>query len=178
MIHRHALRLLVLAATLAGLGAAWASTPTCEALLDEFATTFDDATAYRVSVAVLQGDSEVAYELAQQTRRPDGSWASETIERRGLRRPGNAGAQDGEGTFGDVPLACDGHELEEVEGGDVVLTLPGREGDEGAITGWSLRFERLGPRWLPSELVADFEATIVFIPVRGRFVTVLSNWRF
>lgn len=175
---RPAVRLLALVLAAALAGAAWASTPTCEALAEALQDAFDDAVAYRVAVAVEQGDREVAYELAQQTRLDDGSWASETIERRGLRRPSGAGQQDGESTFGDVPLSCEGHEIHENDDGETVLTLPGREGEEGAITGWSIRFERAAQRWLPRELIADFEARIVFIPVRGRFVTTLSDWRF
>jgi len=159
-------------------GVAWASTPTCDTLVESFQGAFDDAVAYRVAVAVEQGEREVAYELAQQTRLDDGSWTSETIERRGLRRPSGTGQQDGQSTFGDVPLSCDGHEIHENDEGETVLTLPGREGEEGAITGWSIRFERTAQRWLPLELIADFEARIVFIPVRGRFVTTLSDWRF
>lgn len=167
---------LFLAAAFAS--AAWASTPTCATLVDDFQSSFDDAVAYRVAVAVEQGDREVAYELAQQTRLDDGSWESETIERRGLRRPTDSGRQDGDATFGDVPIDCEGHEIRENDDGEVVLTLPAREGDESAITGWSIRFDRSAQRWLPLELIADFEARIVFIPVRGRFVTTLTDWRF
>lgn len=170
--------LLALLLTIPFVGVAWASTPSCETLVDAFRASFDDAFAYRVAVAVEQGEREVAYELAQQTRRDDGSWDSETIERRGLRRPSDAGRQDGQASFGDVPFDCDGHEIRETDAGELVLSLPGREGDEGAITGWSVRFDRAAQRWLPRELIADFEARIVFIPVRGRFVTTLSDWRF
>lgn len=155
-----------------------AASPTCEALVEELRAAFDDASAYQVGVSVEQGSREIAYELAQQTRAADGSWTSETIERRGLRRPGNAGEQDGEATFGDVPISCEGHELSRTEGGQVVLSLPGQEGEGGSITGWSLRFEPTGGRWLPRELIAEFEARVVFVPVRGRFVTTLSDWRF
>lgn len=174
-------RTLVLASALSLLvasGTAQASTPTCEALLSELRTTFEDAVAYRVGVAIEQGNREIAYELSQQTREPDGSWTSETIERRGLRRPDDAGEQDGDATFGDLPLSCDGHELSERDDGHVILALPGEESDEGAITGWNVRFEPTADRWLPRELIAGFEARIVFVPVRGRFVTTLDGWEF
>ena len=160
------------------LATAQASTPTCETLLDDLRTTFDAAVAYRVGVAIEQGEREIAYELAQQTRGPDGTWTSETIERRGLRRPDDAGSQDGEATLGDVPLSCEGHDVTRRDDGQVVLTLPGQEDEEGAITGWSVRFEPTPERWLPREMIAGFETRIVFIPVRGRFVTTLDDWRF
>lgn len=160
------------------LGFAWASPPTCDTLVEAFQASFDDATAYRVSVAIEQGEREIAYELVQQTRLDDGSWASESLERRGLRRPGNADQQDGDGTFGDIPISCEGHEIEADTEDHWVLSLAAPERDEGAITGWSIRFDREADRWLPLELVASFETRIVFVPVRGRFVTTLSDWQF
>jgi hypothetical protein len=169
--------LIALLALGLGVGAAQAS-PTCETLVEELRAAFEEASAYQVGVSVEQGSREIAYERARQTRAADGSWTSETIERRGLRRPGDAGEQDGDATFGDVPISCEGHELTSAEDGQVVLSLPGQEGEEGAITGWSLRFEPAGERWLPRELIAEFEARIVFVPVRGRFVTTLDAWRF
>lgn len=176
-MHRFWTALFVVTAGTAG-SLALASTPTCETLVEAFQESFDEAVAYQVGVAIEQGDREIAYELAQQTRLEDGSWASETIEQRGLRRPGDTGEQDGQATFGDVPFDCEGHQIERDEAGHMLLTLPGQEGEEGSITGWSVRFDRAGERWLPLELVAGFEARILFIPVQGRFVTTLSDWRF
>jgi hypothetical protein len=155
-----------------------AASPSCETLVDELRAAFDDASAYVVGVTVEQGTREIAYERARQTRAEDGSWTSETLERRGLRRPGDGGEQDGDATFGDVPISCEGHELRPGEDGQVVLALPGQEGEGASITGWSLRFEPAGERWLPRELIAEFEARVVFVPVRGRFVTTLDEWRF
>ncbi len=170
--------LALAALVVASIASQAAASPTCETLVEELRAAFDEASAYQVGVSVQQGSREIAYELAQQTRATDGSWTSETIERRGLRRPDGAGEQDGDATFGDVPISCEGHEVTASEGGQVVLSLPGQEGEEGAITGWSLRFEPSGERWLPRELIAEFEARIVFVPVRGRFVTTLDAWRF
>ena len=87
-------------------------------------------------------------------------------------------AHNVDATFGDVPISCEGHEVTPAVGGQVVLTLPGQEGEGASITGWTLRFEPVGERWLPRELIAEFEARIVFVPVQGRFVTTLSEWRF
>lgn len=167
---------LLFAATSASI--AWASSPTCDTLVEAFQASFDEATAYRVSVAIEQGEREIAYESAQQTRRDDGSWASETLERRGLRRPSGSGREDGDGTFGDIPISCEGHVIEQAADDQLVLSLTATDGDEGAITGWSVRFDREDDRWLPLELIASFETRIVFVPVRGRFVTTLSDWRF
>ena len=43
---------------------------------------------------------------------------------------------------------------------------------------WSLRFEQIDGIWRPTELVAPFEVRVLFVPVRGRFLTTFDAWRF
>lgn len=73
-------------------------------------------------------------------------------------------------------LPCDDHDLVAEDGG-WRLTL--RDPDpEAPVATWSLRFEDVAGGWRPMELVAPFEVRVVFVPVRGRFVTTFSGWRF
>ena len=108
-------------------------------------------------------------------RATDGTTSATVLERRGLRRPDGAG--DGGGGGGDAfELQCEDHDLD-VESGIALLTL--RDPDPDApVAVWSLRFEQVDGVWRPFELIAPFEVRVLFVPVRGRFVTTFDAWRF
>lgn len=166
----------VLAAALAGVAAAQPPEATCETLLTSLETSFEEARSYELGVAIEQGEREIAYQLQRAERAEDGSWTTETLERRGLPRPPGTGGDGPDGGFAELGLECDGAALETTATGDVVMTLPPVE--DGPVTGWNLTFAPLGARWVPREAIGDFEARIAFVPVRGRFVTTFDAWRF
>lgn len=154
---------------------AYAADPTCAALVAALPASLEAALEYEVAVAVEQGGREVAYERSLVRREADGTRSVTVLERRGLRRPDAAG--DGEsGGGGAFALPCDDHDLD-LEGGTAHLTL--RDPDPVApVSVWSLRFVLLDGAWRPEELIAPFEVRLLFVPVRGRFVTTFDGWRF
>lgn len=166
---------LVLALALLVGAPALAVDPTCTALVAALPASLEAALEVEVAVAVEQGGREVAYERSLVRRAPDGTTSTTVLERRGLRRPDDAGGGGGGG--GEAfALPCDDHDLD-VEGGVARLTL--RDPDPDApVAVWSLRFERLDGAWRPLELIAPFEVRLLFVPVRGRFVTTFAAWRF
>ncbi len=165
----------VLALALLAGAPAFAADPTCTALVAALPASLEAALEVEVAVAVEQGGREVAYERSLVRREADGSTSTTVLERRGLRRPDAAGG--GGGGDGDAfALPCDDHDLD-LEGGVAQLTL--RDADPDApVAVWSLRFEQLDGAWRPMELIAPFEVRVLFVPVRGRFVTTFEAWRF
>lgn len=168
------LRAAVLVVLAVVLGApALAAAPTCATLVAALPASLEAALEVEVAVAVEQGGREVAYERSRVRREADGTTSTTVLERRGLRRPEGAGAGGGGDAFA---LPCDDHDLE-VEGDVAHLTL--RDADpEAPVARWSLRFERVAGDWRPMELIAPFEVRVLFVPVRGRFVTTFDAWRF
>lgn len=135
------------------------------------------ATAAEVVVAVTfeQGGREVAFERSRITRDAEGNVATTVLERRGFRRPD--GAQGGGGGTGEFSLPCDDHALTVSPDGDLELRL--RDPNPDAPVGsWMLRFGWQGDRWLPLALEAPFQVRLLFVPVRGRFVTTFEGWAF
>jgi len=154
---------------------AFAADPTCTALVAALPASLEAALEVEVAVAVEQGGREVAYERSLVRREPDGSTSTTVLERRGLRRPDAAGG-GGDGDGDAFALPCDDHDLE-YEGGVAHLTL--RDPDPDApVAVWSLRFEQIDGTWRPTELIAPFEVRVLFVPVRGRFLTTFEAWRF
>jgi hypothetical protein len=162
--------------------AAWgalahAAEPTCTTLVASLPASLETAVEVEVAVAVEQGGREVAYERSLVRRGADGTTTTTVLERRGLRRPDGDGGGGGGG--GDAfALPCDDFDLTlDLERGHAALTL--RDPDPDApVAEWSLAFERLDGAWRPSALVAPFEVRLLFVPVRGRFVTTFAGWRF
>jgi len=165
---------LLLAATLVLGAPAYAAEPTCAALVAALPTSLAAALEFEVAVAVEQGAREVAYERSLVRREADGTTSTTVLERRGLRRPEAAGGGGGGGDAFALP--CDDHDLE-LEGGTAHLTLRDPDPD-AAVAVWSLRFGLLDGAWRPLELIAPFEVRLLFVPVRGRFVTTFAGWRF
>ena len=154
---------------------AFAADPTCTALVAALPGSLEAALEVEVAVAVEQGGREVAYERSRVCREVDGTTLTTVLERRGWRRPDGAG--DEAGSDADAfALSCDDHDLE-FEGRVAHLTLRDPDPD-AAVAVWSLRFEELDGVWRPSELIAPFEVRLLFVPVRGRFVTTFEAWRF
>ena len=153
---------------------ALAADPTCTALVSALPDSLEAALEVEVAVAVEQGGREVAYERSLVRRATDGTTSTTVLERRGLRRPDGAGGGGGDGDAFALP--CDDHDLDVVAG---VAHLTLRDADPDApVAVWSLRFEQIDGAWRPSELVAPFEVRVLFVPVRGRFVTTFGAWRF
>lgn len=155
---------------------AFAANPTCTALVAALPASLEAALEVEVAVAVEQGGREVAYERSLVRRGADGTRSTTVLERRGLRRPDAAGDAGGDGNGDAFALPCDDHDLD-VDGGVAHLTL--RDTDPDApVAVWSLRFEQVDGAWRPMELVAPFEVRLLFVPVRGRFLTTFDAWRF
>lgn len=177
------MRHLVLLATLAALARGLAATPpapTCEALVAALPASLEAAREVQIAVTLEQGGRELAYERSRVSRAADGSREVTVLERRGLRRPdgpaGDGGGGEGGGGAYDL-LACEDHELVEEADGAVRLRL--RDADPDApVAEWTLRFTRVDDAWRPLELVAPFEVRVLFVPVRGRFVTTFAGWVF
>ncbi|MFN2321661.1 MAG: hypothetical protein ABR510_01705 [Trueperaceae bacterium] len=167
---------LLLALALVASAPAFAANPTCTALVAALPASLEAALEVEVAVAVEQGGREVAYERSLVRREADGTTSTTVLEQRGLRRPDAAGDGGGGGGGEAFALPCDDHDLE-LEGGVAQLTL--RDADpDAAVAVWSLRFEQVDGAWRPMELVAPFEVRVLFVPVRGRFVTTFDAWRF
>lgn len=175
------MRRLVLIAVLASLVRGLAATPpvpTCEALVAALPASLEAAREVEIAVTLEQGGRELAYERSRVARAPDGSREVTVLERRGLRRPDGPGAGGGDGDPDAYDLlSCEDHELAEEADGSVLLWL--RDADPDApVAEWTLRFARVGDAWRPLELVAPFEVRVLFVPVRGRFVTQFAGWAF
>jgi hypothetical protein len=167
------LRVLVVALAFALSASALAADPTCTTLVAALPAALEAALEVEVAVAVEQGGREVAYERSLVRREDDGTTSTTVLERRGLRRPDGAGGGGGDDAFA---LPCDDHDLDVVAG---VAHLTLRDADPDApVAVWSLRFEQVDGAWRPAELIAPFEVRLLFVPVRGRFVTTFAAWRF
>ncbi len=176
-------RLLLLTCALGWSATAFASAPTCDELVAALPTALQDAREVVVAVSVEQGGREIAFERSRILREPDGSTSTTTLEQRGLRRPGGAGGEAPGGPGGGAPggdafaLPCDDHELDMDGDGQLHLSL--RDPDPDApVAEWSLRFDYADGRWRPLELIAPFTVRVLFVPVRGRFVTSFEGWQF
>ena len=167
---------LLLALALFAGAPAFAANPTCTALVAALPASLEAALEVEVAVAVEPGGREVAYERSLVRRATDGTTATTVLERRGVRRPDAAGGGGGGGDGEAFARPCDDHDLD-LEGGVAHLTL--RDADPDApVAVWSLRFEQVDGVWRPFELIAPFEVRVLFVPVRGRFVTTFDAWRF
>jgi len=177
--HRGTTTIRTVLATLAvTLIATAAAQPTCETLIGSLDTVFEEAVSYEIGVGIEQGDNEVAYQRQRAERQADGTYVTETLERRGLPRPPGTGNDGPDGGFADLGLTCDAdHELSIMPNGTARLEI-GPVDPDGAVKGWSLEFNETSGRWVPREMIGNFEARIVFVPVKGRFVTTFSNWQF
>lgn len=174
MLHRPVLLAAALVAF--ALPVARAAEPSCETLVAALPASIASADEVVVAVTLEQGGREVAFERSRITRDAAGSVSTTVLERRGLRRPDGVQGGGGGGT-NELTLSCDDHDLTVTPDGDVVLVVrdPSRE---APVASWSLRFGRFGERWLPVELVAPFEIRLLFVPVRGRFMTTFEAWAF
>lgn len=169
-------RTLVIVLALGGVALGAAPAATCQALVDALPSALGEATTFVVSVAIEQGRREIAYERSRVSRAADGSTTSTTLERRGLRRPNDAGGADAGGPI-DFTLPCDDHDLDVDSDGVAHLTLRDASND-APVSMWSLQFEYVDGRWRPLELRAPFLVRIVLVPVRGEFITRFAEWRF
>jgi len=118
----------------------------------------------------------LAFERSRVTRDADGNVSTIVLERRGWQRPDAVQGGGGGGTT-ELALPCDDHDLVVAPDGDVELRLRDSTPDS-PVTTWMLRFGWQGERWLPVELVAPFELRLLFVPLRGRFVTTFEGWAF
>jgi hypothetical protein len=152
------------------------SPPTCEALVAALPESLASAREVVVSVTLEQGGREVAFERSHVLRDEDGVTTT-VLERRGLRRPDGG---DGDGAGGgaqDFDLPCDDHDLTLEADGTARLEL--RDPDPDAVVErWSLHFGLLDGAWRPLELSAPFTVRVLFVPVRGRFLTTFDAWVF
>lgn len=176
------MRRLVLLAALAALArglAAAPPAPTCELLVAALPASLEAAREVEIAVTLEQGGRELAYERSLVARAADGTREITVLERRGLRRPdgpARRGAGEGDPDAYDL-LSCEDHVLALEPDGSVLLLL--RDADPDApVAAWTLRFARVDEAWRPLELVAPFEVRVLFVPVRGRFVTHFGGWAF
>lgn len=168
--------LLAIALVAAAQPPARAVAPTCETLVSALPASLASSREVVIAVTLEQGGREVAFERSRISRDASGNVSTVVLERRGLRRPDGVGGGGGGGAAG-LTLPCDGHELGITPDGDVTLLLRDPN-PESPVATWSLRLGLRGERWLPLELAAPFELRLLFIPVRGRFVTTFEAWVF
>jgi len=172
-------RVAILLATLlalSGVGRGGSDVVTCDALVAALSTALDQASEFILSVSLEQGGREVAYERSHVTRGADGATTTTTLERRGLQRPSGTGGASG-GPTPSWTLPCDDHDLAVDATGRAWLTLRDPEPD-APVSEWALQFDLHDGRWQPVALSAPFTVRVLFLPVRGRFVTTFSDWRF
>lgn len=168
--------LLAIALVVLAQPVARAAEPTCEVLVAALPASLATADEVVVAVTLEQGGREVAFERSRVTRDADGNVSTTVLERRGWRRPDAVQGGGGGGTT-ELALPCDDHDLVVAPDGDAELRLRDSTPD-APVTTWTLRFGWQGERWLPVELVAPFEFRLLFVPLRGRFVTTFEGWAF
>lgn len=157
---------------------AQADVPTCETLVGSLDTVFADAQGYEVATAIIQGEArEVAWERVRAERAADGSWTAETVERRGLPRPDDAGGDSAGQGFDQLGLTCDAHDLTTLGTTRATLELPADNPEEG-LRSWTMEFRRDGERWLPDVITGRFETRVAFVPIRGRIEATFTRWAF
>lgn len=159
---------------LATIGSA-AAAPTCPLLLASFERSLASASSVTISVTLEQGGREIAFERSRVDRSDDGIRTATTLERRGLRRP-EAGQTAGAPPGGGALPTCDDHDLT-IDEASAVLTLRALDPDSVAPT-VTLRFDEAAGTWLPTALEAPFTVRLLFVPVRGRFLTTFEAWSF
>jgi hypothetical protein len=169
--------LLAISLLALALPVARAAEPSCETLVAALPASLAAADEVVVAVTLEQGGREVAFERSRVTRDAEGNVSTTVLERRGWRRPDTVQGGGGGGGTAELTLPCDDHDLAVTPDGDVELRLRDADPDSPVAT-WTLRFGRRGERWLPEELVAPFEFRLLFVPVRGRFVTTFEGWAF
>ena len=148
--------------------------PTCEALVDDLETAFDEAESLVSEVEVVANGREMGYQKARLYRDDAGELQSEVLEERGQRPPEDEGGDGGD----DFRFSCEGNELE-LLGSDGSYRLTLQEDDEEIpVEEYRLEFIPREGRYLPRTIVANFNTTFVLIPVRGTFTTNLSEWTF
>ena len=148
--------------------------PTCETLVSDLETAFDEADSLVSEVEVVANGREMGYQRARLYRDDAGELQSEVLEERGQRPP----EDEGEGGDEDFRFDCEGNELE-LLGSDGSYRLTLQEDDEEIpVEEYRLEFVPQGERYLPRTIVANFNTTFVLIPVRGTFTTNLSEWTF
>ena len=149
--------------------------PTCETLVDDLETAFDEAESLLSEVEVVANGREMGYQKARLTRDDAGELQSEVLEERGQRPPEDEGEDESEDEFS---FNCEGNELE-LLGSDGSYRLTLQEDDEEIpVDEYRLEFVPQGERYLPRSIIANFNTTFVLIPVRGTFTTNLSEWTF
>jgi hypothetical protein len=153
-------------------GTAFAA-PTCQELLTAFEHSLATAASVTIAVTLEQGGREVAFERSRVERSRDGERRSVTLERRGLRRPDGGGAPAGGG--GALP-GCERYDLA-LDGEHAQLTLLSTDPDAPAAS-VTMRFRDSTAGWLPEALEAPFTVRVLFVNVRGRFLTTFDAWSF
>lgn len=167
--------LLTLLASFAATAVAVAE-PTCGELVEQIPASFDRASELVLSVRVMQGRSELAFESSRLTRNAEGLFDSVTLERRGWSRPeGTRGGGAAPGA--SFSFECERFELTMLSVEEVELRIFDDD-PEAFVDEWTLRFVRSAEGWLPKSVSAPFEVRVVLINVRGRFITEFSDWVF
>ena len=180
MKQRHPYRFLLFTLTLlaASTVSAQAEVPTCETLVSSLDSVFSEAQSYEVATAIIQGEErEVAWERVRAQRGADGNWTAETLERRGLPRPDNAGGDSPGQGFDQLGLTCDTHDLSTIGTRRATLELPAENPDEG-LRAWTMEFQRDGDRWIPNVITGRFQTRVAFVPITGRIEATFSSWTF
>ena len=152
-------------------GSAFALEPSCQELVDSLETAFDEASSVVSSVTIKQGNREMAYIRSQLLKDNEGEWQTEVLEQRGMQRPGG-GEDSGQGEFA---FDCEGHELQALDTNSFQLGLQESNKDI-PVSAYTLLFNYHNGWYVPKEITANFQVSIVFIPVSGTFNTVFSDW--
>ncbi len=165
-------RLLILSVLLTSFSFAQ---PTCETLVSDLETAFDEAESLLSEVEVVANGREMGYQKARLYRDDTGELQSEVLEERGQRPPEDEGEGESDEEFS---FSCEGNEIE-LLGSDGSYRLTLQEDDEDIpVDEYRLEFFPQGERYLPRSIIANFNTTFVLIPVRGTFTTNLSEWTF
>ena len=150
---------------------AWAQ-PTCETLLKDLTRAFEEAQSVVSVTEVTQGGRELSYQHVKLVRDEAGDLQPEVIESRGRRGP------EGGGGDGEFEFHCEGHSLEAINniGGWKLTVL--EPSDDIPVESYDLFFKIAPGRYVPERIEADFNLKVLVFPVRGTFITSLSDWTF
>jgi len=153
------------------------ASPSCQELIDSVEIAFEKADEVIMDLRVSQAIFEIGYIKLRLFKNNEGIWDSENLEQRGLKPPEK---DEDKGAEPTVKFNCQDSEnnitITDTSDGWNLLML---ESDKDKkVKRWILDFSTVDNLIVPIKVVAEYEITVLLIPVAGQAVTNLTNWKF
>jgi hypothetical protein len=146
----------------------------CQNLVDSIELAFENAKQVIMSTEIMQGNIEYAYTKFRLYKDEAGTWQSEQLEQRGIPRPPDDQAEEGEEP--SFAFACDSHKLISTGSGwDLAIEEANKD---LPIKNWQMSFTRTKGNVVPTVIAGNIEARILLIPFKGHFATTFTDWQF